>query len=483
MNKRIVFGTLGYIMWLEAILLLVPIFVGLYYQDSSSVIYSFVITIGVLLVIGFLLRMLMPQSPQYTLKEGFAVTALAWFLLAFFGGLPFVLAGEIPSVIDATFEMASGFTTTGASILTDVEALSQSMLFWRSFSHLIGGMGVLMFAFAILSELGQGSVNIMRAEVPGPEFGKLSAKNRTSAQILYGMYLVMTLVLILLLICSGMKPFDAIIHAFGAAGTGGFSNKAQSVGAFNNPLAEYILAVAMVIFGVNFNLYYLLLKKHFRKVWANEELRLFLVIVALSTGLIMMNLYPDYRSLEHLFRDAFFTVTTIISTTGYATADFGAWPLFSHIVLLIIMFTGAMAGSTAGGIKVSRVLIYLKTLKAEIRRSVNPRRIIPIRVDGQTLEPNYLLSVFIYLAVYLLIFVMAVLLVSVSQNDFMTAFSAVSATINNIGPGMGLVGPTGSFASFTPISKMVLTFVMIAGRLEIYPVLMLLMPSVWKESH
>ena len=483
MNKRLVFASLGNILLIEALLLLVPLFVAFYYQESWLNVSSFLKTMGLLLAIGFTLKAWMPKQARYTLKKGFAITALAWFFLAFFGGLPFVFAGEIPSVIDASFEMASGFTTTGASILTDVEALSQSMLFWRSFSHLIGGMGVLVFAFAILPETGQGSVNIMKAEVPGPEFGKVDSKNHRSAQILYAIYLVMTLVLVLLLMLVGLKPFDAMIHAFGAAGTGGFSNKAQSVGAFNNPIVEYILAVAMFLFGVNFNLYYFVLKKRFKAFFKDQELQLFTMVVGLATLAIMLNLSPGYHSIEQLFRDAFFTVTTIISTTGYATADFGQWPLFSHIVLLMIMFTGAMAGSTAGGIKISRLLVYLKTIQAEIWRSINPRRVKAIVINGKAMEKSYLLNVFIYLGVYIFLFAMAVLLVSISQNDFLTAFSAVSATINNIGPGLGLVGPTGSFASFTPFAKVVLTIVMIAGRLEIYPVLMLLMPSVWKEKN
>jgi trk system potassium uptake protein TrkH len=481
MNKKTILGFLGNICILEAILMLFPVLVGFIYKDDALVINAFLITMAILLILGFALRKLTPKNPKYNLKEGFAITGLSWFLLSFFGGLPFVLANELNSIIDSTFEMASGFTTTGSSIIPNVEAISQSLLFWRSFSHLIGGMGVLVFAFAFIPRMGEGSVNIMKAEVPGPTFGKVTSKNQSSAGILYQIYLVMTAVLVLLLMLTGMNLFDSLIHAFGAAGTGGFSNKVLSVGYFNNPAAEYILSIAMILFGVNFNLYYLLLKKHFKQVFKNEELRLFLTIITIACILIMLNIGKDYSSLEKLFRDVLFTVSTIISTTGYATVDFGLWPLFSHLVLLLIMFTGSMAGSTAGGLKQSRILIYLKSFKREIQCAMNPRLVKPITVDDKPVSSSYIKSVLNYLGLYLSIFICGVLLVSVTQNDFLTAFSSVAATLNNIGPGMNLVGPSGNFAHFTPISKIVLTFMMIIGRLEIYPVLILLMPNLWKK--
>jgi trk system potassium uptake protein TrkH len=342
-------------------------------------------------------------------------------------------------------------------------------------------MGVLVFAFAFIPRVGEGSVNIMKAEVPGPTFGKLTSKSKNSAVILYQIYLVMTAVLVLLLMISGLNLFDSLIHAFGAAGTGGFSNYSASIAHFDNPTTEYILSVAMIAFGVNFNLYYLLLKKHYKQVLKNEELRLFLIIIVISCILIMINLRNDYSSIEKLFRDSFFTVSTIISTTGYATVDFGLWPLFSHLILLLIMFTGSMAGSTAGGLKQSRILIYLKSFKREIQCAMNPRLVKPITVDEKPVDNQYIKSTLNYLGLYLSIFIIGVLLISVTQNDFITAFSSVAATLNNIGPGMGLVGPSSNFSHFTPISKIVLTFMMIFGRLEIYPVLILLMPNLWKK--
>lgn len=481
MNKKTILGFLGNVCILEAILMLFPVLVGFIYKDDALVINAFLITMAILLILGFALRKLTPKNPKYNLKEGFAITGLSWFLLSFFGGLPFILSNELTSIIDSTFEMASGFTTTGASILNNVEAFSYSILFWRSFSHLIGGMGVLVFAFAFIPRVGEGSVNIMKAEVPGPTFGKLTSKSKNSAVILYQIYLVMTAVLVLLLMISGLNLFDSLIHAFGAVGTGGFSNYSASIAHFDNPTTEYILSVAMIAFGVNFNLYYLLLKKHYKQVLKNEELRLFLIIIVISCILIMINLRKDYSSIEQLFRDSFFTVSTIISTTGYATVDFGLWPLFSHLILLLIMFAGSMAGSTAGGLKQSRILIYLKSFKREIQCAMNPRLVKPITVDEKPVDNQYIKSTLNYLGLYLSIFIIGVLLISVTQNDFITAFSSVAATLNNIGPGMGLVGPSSNFSHFTPISKIVLTFMMIFGRLEIYPVLILLMPNLWKK--
>lgn len=483
MNKRIVLNFLGNICFLEAGLLLIPILVSVIYQEPLHTIMAFVYTIFLLVASGLFLRLFRPSQVKYTLKEGFAITALSWLVLSFFGGLPFVFAGEIPSVVDATFEMASGFTTTGASILTDVEALSQSFLFWRSFSHLIGGMGILVFAFAFAPQMGEGSVNIMKAEVPGPQFGKLVAKTKNSALINYKIYLVMTMVLIFILKLTGLNFFDAIIHAFGAAGTGGFSNKAASVGAFENPAAEYVLAIAMVLFGVNFNLYFYLLSRRIRDFFKNEELRLYMVILIGSVVFIMMNLSNQYENFEALFRDSLFTVTTIISTTGYATVDFGQWPLFAHIVLLVIMFTGSMAGSTAGGIKISRILIYLKGIRREVKLATQPRRVLPIRVDGKPLTEQYIQSAFIYLGIYLLLFLAGVMAIAISQNDFMTAFSSISATLNNIGPGMSLVGPTENYAGFNVFSKLLLTAYMLIGRLEIYPVLILFQANLWRTRH
>ena len=480
MNKRIVIGFLGRICLLEAALMVAPLLVGIYYRESGGTLLAFLATMAILAIVGLGMMKWGPRRMKFTLADGFAITAISWFFLSFFGALPFYFSREVPSLLDAVFEIASGFTTTGSSILTDVEALSQSMLFWRSFSHLIGGMGILVFAFAFAPEMGEGAVNIMKAEVPGPEFGKLASKNKSSAFMLYKLYLIMTAVLIGLLCLAGMNLFDAMIHAFGTAGTGGFSNKAASVGHFQNPVVEYILSFGMIAFGTNFNLYFLLLRKRFKRFFANEELRLYWTLIILSTLAIMVCIGPSYRSMEALFRDSFFTVSTIISTSGFGTANFALWPLFAHIILLILMFTGSMAGSTAGGIKVSRVLIYLKSMKREVRHAVHPRLLKPITIDGKRPGDEYVRSVFVYLAIYAMVFTTGLLLVSFSEQDFMTAFSAVAATFNNIGPGMAAVGPRSSFAAFTPFSKAVLIVLMIAGRLEIFPVMILFLPKLWQ---
>ncbi|EFR30658.1 TrkH family potassium uptake protein [Eremococcus coleocola] len=482
MNKRLVFSFLGNIAYLEAGLLVFPIIVGLIYRESLASLSAYVWVQAILILLGFALRKLSPDQAIYTFVDGLAITSLAWLFLSFFGGLPLYISGQIPSLVDAVFEMASGFTTTGASILINVEALSQSALFWRSFSHLVGGMGLLVFAFAFVPQKGQGTVNIMRAEVPGPKFGKLVAKNENYAFMLYKIYLIMTAVLVLILMLTGMSLFDSLIYAFGAAGTGGFANKAESVAYFHNPAAEYVLSIAMILFGFNFNLYYFMMLGRIKDIFENEELRLFLLIIGLAIIGIMISLSGSYDSLEVLFRDTLFTVSTIISTTGYATVDFALWPLFTHVILLILMFSGGMAGSTAGGLKVSRLLIYGKTIIRELRLNLQPRRVLPITIDGEILAESYVKQTFFYFGLYGLIFIIGVLVVSVSQGPFLTAFSAVSATLNNIGPGMGVVGPTGSYAGFTVISKIVLTFLMIIGRLEIYPVLILFNYKVWAKG-
>ena len=481
MNKKLVFSFIGKLCFIEALLLILPMIVAVIYRENWLNLQAFLITIIILIFVSFLSYQLKPKKNGYTLKEGLAITSLSWFALSFFGALPFVFSGQIPSLVDACFEMASGFTTTGSSILENVEELSQSMLFWRSFSHLIGGMGILVFAFAFAPQQGEGSVNIMKAEVPGPQFGKLVAKNKNTARINYRIYLVMTLIFIILLWLSGLNLFDAMIHAFGAAGTGGFSNKALSVAHFNNPAVEYILSIAMLLFGVNFNLYYFLLNKQIKTIFKNEELRLYLGFVLISLVLIMINISTNYNQVEPLFRDSLFTVTTIVSTTGYATADFDQWPLFSKLIIMLLMFTGSMAGSTAGGIKISRILVYLKTIKREIKLAIQPRRVFPLTIDRNPISEAFIKQTFIYLGTYVLIFITGLLLLSLDRGDFLTDFSAVSATLNNIGPGFSGVGPRMNFSDFNDFSKIVMTILMIIGRLEIFPVLILINTSIWKK--
>jgi trk system potassium uptake protein TrkH len=378
------------------------------------------------------------------------------------------------------FETVSGFTTTGSTILTNVEAMSHSMLFWRSFTHLIGGMGVLVLALAFLPASSE-TVHIMRAEVPGPTFGKLVSKIRDTARILYIIYLSMTAVLIVLLMFGGMDWFDACIHAFGTAGTGGFSSRTASVLAYNSAYIEVVLALAMLAFGVNFALYHLILIRQAKRALKNEELRWYLLIILAAVVIISLNIGSRYTSVLVLLKDVFFTVSSVITTTGYSTVDFGSWPVLSHVVLMLLMFIGACAGSTGGGLKISRIAILIKAAVADLRRSKDPNLVVGVKFEKQPLKDGAIRSVSRYFVIYVIVFIILLLLVCIDKTDFLTAFSAVTATINNIGPGLGAVGPTYSFAEFSSFTKIVLSISMIAGRLELYPVLILFLPSTWRK--
>lgn len=480
MNKKIVIYSLGNILKVEALLMIPSVIVALIYNEGKNNLYSFISVIALLLVLGFSVELVKPQKMSMKAVDGFIIVALSWVLLSFFGGLPFVLSGEIPSVVDAFFETASGFTTTGSSILTNVEALSHSMLFWRSFTHLIGGMGILVFTLAVLPSTGLESVHVMQAEIPGPVFGKLVSKMRSTAKILYGIYLVMTAILVVLLMLGGMNLFDSLIHAFGTAGTGGFGIKAESVAYYDSNYIHLLIATAMILFGINFNLYYLILVGEMGKALKSEELRLYLGIIAGAVVLIFINIgLKDGFSLI-LLRDIYFQVSSIITTTGFSTVDFNAWPLFSKVILVLLMFCGACAGSTAGGLKVSRVGILFKLAKNELRRITQPGRVVTTKFEGAGLKDEVSVSVLLYFAAYIFIFFAIFLVVSIDTEDFSTAFTAVAATFNNIGPGLNGVGPMESFAGFNDFTKIVLSFSMIAGRLEIYPILVLF-GSVFKK--
>ncbi|MDO5726151.1 MAG: TrkH family potassium uptake protein [Tissierellia bacterium] len=481
MNTSLIKNTIGKILILEAGFLLLPLAVAIYYRESFNNLFSFLITIAILLVLGIYLSKTDIENMKFGIKDGFGVVTLSWLSLSFFGSLPFLISGEIKSFVDAIFETASGFTTTGASILVDVEAMSQSMLFWRSFTHFIGGMGILVFALAVLPKTAKGSVNIMKAEVPGPTFGKLVSKIDITAKILYKIYVSMTVVLILILILIGMKPFDAMIHAFGAAGTGGFSNKALSVGYFDSAAVDYVLGIAMLLYGINFNLYYLILIGRAKDIFRSEELKVYFTIVLFATALICIDISHLYHSFANLVRDVFFTVASIITTTGYATADFARWPLFSHFVLLMLMFFGACAGSTAGGLKISRVIILFKSGINAIKEAINPRRVVSISHEEAPVPREIVKSAHMYFILYVGIFISILFIISIRIDDFTTAFSAVAATLNNIGPGLAAVGPTGNYAGFSPYAKVVLTFAMITGRLEIFPVIALFAPNTWRK--
>lgn len=481
MNIGMVRYVSGRILLVVAFLMLPSLLVSLAYRESLRLTLSFFWCILITGAAGFLLSFDRPKEDQFYAREGMVIAALAWILLSVFGSLPFLFSGVVSSPIDAFFETASGFTTTGSSVITNVEALPNSILFWRSFTHLIGGMGVLVFAMAVMPRVKGEDVHIMRAEVPGPAFGKVRATVRETARILYIIYLSMTAILIILLRLGGMDWFESSLHAFAAAGTGGFGIKNDSVGYYSSSYIHNVLAVGMLLFGVNFNLYYLILLGKFRQGLKSEELRWYAGIIAGAVILICLNILPMYDDLLLMVRDVFFTVSSIITTTGFSTVDYGQWPLFSHLILLVLMFFGAMAGSTGGGLKISRVAVYIKTTAQSVRKAASPNRAIPVKFEGKSLSDEQRKNFSQYLFVYIICFAFLLLIVSLENNDFISTFSAVSANFNNIGPGLGVVGPTANYASMNDLSKIALSFSMLTGRLEIFPILVLFSPRTWRR--
>ena len=481
MNHKMIRFILAKMLGVEALLLLLPALTGVIYGEFKEA-CAFLIPAAVLLLIFVFFGRRKPEAPSIYGKDGMIIVASAWGLWSLFGALPFTISGSIPNYVDALFEMVSGFTTTGSSILRDVEALPRCMLFWRSFSHWVGGMGVLVFVMMLTTLDKKNSMYLMRAEVPGPEKDKLVSKTMSTARILYGIYFGMTVLEVILLILGGMDLFDSLIHAFGTAGTGGFSNYTQSVGHFNSAYIDGVITLFMILFGVNFNLYFFLLIKEAKQVWKNEELKAYLGIIAAAALAITINTSSQYPSPFTAFRYAIFQVASIITTTGYATADYNVWPMFSQCIIIFLMIVGACASSTGGGIKVSRVLIIFKTIRQGIKQLVHPQSVNIIRINGKKMSQDILKNVYVYLMAYVGIMVVSVLLVSLDNKDFATTFSSVITTLNNIGPGIAEVGPAGSFADFSIPSKLVFCFDMLAGRLEIFPFLMLLTSFSWRKK-
>lgn len=479
MNNRMIAYIIGRILLTEAALLVLPLLVALLYGESPV---PFLVPILLLALCGGAMGRKKPKSTALYARDGLAVVALAWICVSLFGALPFVLSGDIPNYVDAFFETVSGFTTTGSSILTEVESLSRGGLFWRSFTHWVGGMGVLVFVMAILPMNDGHGMHLMRAEVPGPTVGKLVSRMSDTAKILYSIYLVMTVVEIVLLLAGGMPLYDAAIHAFGTAGTGGFSCRNLSVGAYDSVYFDVVIGTFMLLFGVNFNLYYFLLIRRFRDVLHSEELRAYLLIVAASVLAIAVNISHLYQSFAASLRYAFFQVSSIITTTGYATADFNTWPAFSKTILVILMFVGACAGSTGGGMKVARIVILAKTSFCDMRRMLHPNAVATVRFEGKPIGEKNIRSVHLFLTVYLIVFTISCLLLSLEEMDLVTTFTAVAACMNNIGPGLEAVGPVGNFSAFSPWAKVLLSFDMLVGRLEIFPMLLLFAPSIWKRK-
>lgn len=472
---------LGQIVKLEAALLLLPLIVSICYRETNGI-FAFLITIVLSLAIGFAITLISkPKNKLIFAKEGFVIVALAWIVMSAIGALPFVLSGDIPSYIDAFFETVSGFTTTGASILTNVEGISRGLLFWRSFTHWIGGMGVLVFIMAIIPSISDRSIHIMRAEMPGPIVGKLVPRAKQTAKILYLIYIAMTVLEIILLLFGGMSFFDSVVHSFGTAGTGGFGIYSDSIASFN-PYIQWVITIFMALFGINFNLYYLILIKRFRSAISSGELWCYIGILLASTAIISANIYPIYNNLSDAIRNSAFQVSSIMTTTGFSTADFNLWPELSKGILLVLMFIGACAGSTAGGLKVSRVVMLFKMIKRELKRMLHPRSVSSVKFEGKTLDSTTLNSVSSYFALYIVIFAAIFLVLCFEPFGFETNFSAVTACFNNIGPGFAAVGPAGSFAEYSAISKIVLSIAMLLGRLEIYPLLFALTPSTWTKK-
>ena len=478
MNFRLVFKLTGKTLMVEAGALLLPLMVCLYYREDPR---PFLYTITILVVVGFLLSLL-KSNDHFFPREGFFAVALIWILVSATGALPFYFSGYFPTYIDCFFESASGFTTTGASILTAVEPLPKGILFWRSFMHWLGGMGVLILTIALLPNLGSRTLHLMKAESPGPVVSKLVPKSSQSSKILYGIYCGMTVVEIVLLRIAGMPWYDSIVHSFGTAGTGGFSVKNISIAVYGSPAIEIIITVFMLLFSVNFALYFLLLCGKVKQAFRSDELRFFLAMVFITITMISINIRDLYPTLGEAIRHAAFQVATVVSTTGYASTDFDQWPEFSRILLVLLMFVGACAGSTGGAIKCSRVLILLRCIHREIRQVIHPRAVNVVKLDGHVLEESSLRSVHIFFSAYIFITLGATLLISVDNFSFGTTFTAVVACIGNIGPGLEMVGPMGNYSAFSLFSKTILSLCMIVGRLEIIPILVLFSGNAWKRS-
>lgn len=480
MNGKMTIYILGRMLGVEAIVLLAPTLVSVIYGEEGW--KAFLLTSAILVLLYMVFGRKKPKDTTIYGKDGFVIIASAWILWSIFGALPFWISGAIPSYVDAFFETVSGFTTTGSTILTDIAAMPKGMNFWRCLTHWIGGMGVLVFVMVIVSLEDKNSMHLMRAEVPGPETDKLVPKARETARILYGMYLALTVMEVIFLLLGGMNLYDSVIHAFSTAGTGGFNNRNNSVAYYNSAYIEGVITIFMILFGINFNMYYFLLLKKVKAVFKNEELRAYIGIILGAAALITVNILQIYGSVLRAFRYAIFQVAAVITTTGFATADFNVWPEFSKIILMGVMIIGACAGSTGGGMKISRILIMLKSVKREMQRLLHPKSVNIVKVNGKKVKEETLQGVYVYFIAYVAIFVVSVLLISLNNFDFATTFSGVLTTISNVGPGISKVGPIENFSIFSDFSKIVFCLDMLIGRLEIFPFLMLFSPNLWRQK-
>jgi len=488
MNHRIVLNNIGKLIRLEGMLLILPTLIGVFLQEKEFL--ALAVTAGSSIIVGTLLSSIKTKNTRIRDKEGFVITALVWLIFSIIGAIPFYATGNIKSFTDAIFETASGFTTTGASILRDVEALPKCLLFWRSFTHWIGGMGILVFMMAFASSSAD-EMNIMRAESPGPSVEKMVPKVKETAIILYGIYTVMTIILIIALIIAGMPVFDSVCHALGTAGTGGFGIKGDSIASYNK-VCQGIITVGMMMFGVNFNLYYLIIMKKFKDILHSEEVFTYIIIYFVASILVSIGTvngfmhsgtyYAGFHTVGEAVHHSFFQVASVMTTTGFATMDFNLWATMPKAIMVLVMFIGACAGSTGGGIKVSRIIIYFKEVVRELQSYIHPSSVKSIRLDGKVVSKDTIRTTNVFLMAYIFIFVGSLVIVCFDGFDLVTSFTAVTATINNIGPGLGIVGPTGNFADFSILAKWVFIFDMIAGRLEIFPVLIMLSIKTWRRK-
>ena len=478
MNYRMLRYLLGCILLIEAILMALPLAVSLISHEDFM---PFVYTIVILLVISLPCVILKPKNTQIYAREGFVCVSAAWILLAVFGALPFIFSGAITNPIDAFFETVSGFTTTGATILSAVEHLPRGILFWRSFTHWIGGMGVLVFMLAILPSAGGEAIHLMRAEVPGPTKGKLVPKMRQTALILYGIYIALTVLQIIILLLCKMPLYDAIVNSFATAGTGGFSVLNDSIAGYQSPAVEWVIGIFMLLFGINFNLFFFLLIGRIKDVFKSQELRAYLAVVSVSVLVILINTYHMFDSFGQGLRTVFFQVSSIITTTGFCTTEFNDWPVLSKTVIVMLMMIGACAGSTGGGLKISRIMILAKNIVREIKHMIRPRSVNVVRVDGEVIPDETLRSATGYLTVYIIVTILTMLIISIDNFSMETNLTAAISCVNNIGPALGEFGAFGNFAPYSNLSTFILSFAMLFGRLELVPMLVLFSPYAWKK--
>lgn len=479
MNYSIIAYILGCLLKFESAFLMLPLIVGLIYKEKAGLSYLFVAALC--LTFGFLLTHKKPKTSRLYTREGFVTVALSWIVMSAFGALPFVLTGDIPFYVDALFETISGFTTTGASILSDVESLSRAGLFWRSFTHWIGGMGVFVFIMAILPLMGGSSMNLMKAESTGPSVSRLVPHVKDTAKILYGLYLALTILECVLLFAFGMPLFDSVTTTFGTVGTGGFGIRNTSLSEYT-PAIQNIVTIFLILSGINYTAYFLVLSGKIKDAFHMEEIRWYLFAIIGAVGIITVHIKDIYPTIGEALRHAFFQVASIITTAGFSTADYDIWPEMTKCILVILMLVGACSGSTAGGIKVSRIVILFKTIRKELSLIIHPREVRKIRMDGHAIDHEVLRSTNVFIVIYFVILFSSTLLISIDEFNFTTNFTAVLATLNNIGPGLDMVGPTQNFSIFSVFSKIILMFDMLAGRLELFPMMVLFLPSTWRRK-